>query len=156
MKETFIELNEYNSWSYKLLLKAVRALPAPSDSLLAVFGHAVIAEHVWLRRMQGAEDPPPPVWPDMNLDEIESQIEHNRQAMAHYIAELPVGSFAEGIQYTNSKGDRYQNILGDILMHVHLHAGYHRGQINKLIRQEGGEPAIVDYIAYKRAQPLQS
>ncbi len=38
--------------------------------------------------------------------------------------------------------------LGDTLMQVAMHSLYHRGQVNKQLRELGGEPPLVDYIAW--------
>ena len=38
--------------------------------------------------------------------------------------------------------------IGDTAMQVALHTLYHRGQINARLREVGGEPAPVDYIAW--------
>ncbi|MGH9479278.1 MAG: DinB family protein [Terriglobales bacterium] len=40
--------------------------------------------------------------------------------------------------------------MGDILMHVALHSGYHRGQIAADMRSGGLEPAYTDYIHWRR------
>jgi uncharacterized damage-inducible protein DinB len=38
--------------------------------------------------------------------------------------------------------------LGDTVLQVALHTHYHRGQINARLREVGGEPPLVDYIAW--------
>jgi uncharacterized damage-inducible protein DinB len=38
--------------------------------------------------------------------------------------------------------------LGETMFHVTAHSAYHRGQVNSLIRSLGGEPPLVDYIAW--------
>jgi uncharacterized damage-inducible protein DinB len=38
--------------------------------------------------------------------------------------------------------------VGETLMQVALHTMYHRGQINTRLREVGGEPPLVDYIAW--------
>ncbi|HYK06011.1 MAG TPA: DinB family protein [Thermoanaerobaculia bacterium] len=37
---------------------------------------------------------------------------------------------------------------GETFLQLPMHSGYHRGQVNLLLRQLGGEPANVDYIAW--------
>ncbi|HYH08047.1 MAG TPA: DinB family protein [Thermoanaerobaculia bacterium] len=46
--------------------------------------------------------------------------------------------------------------LAETLLQVPMHSAYHRGQINTRIRELGGEPPLVDFIAwiwYGRAAP---
>jgi uncharacterized damage-inducible protein DinB len=38
--------------------------------------------------------------------------------------------------------------VGDTVLQVALHSMYHRGQINARLREVGGEPPLVDYIAW--------
>ena len=38
--------------------------------------------------------------------------------------------------------------LGETALQVPLHTIYHRGQVNARIRALGGEPPLVDYIAW--------
>lgn len=38
--------------------------------------------------------------------------------------------------------------VGDTVLQVALHSQYHRGQINARLREVGGEPPLVDYIAW--------
>lgn len=47
----------------------------------------------------------------------------------------------------------FTNATGDILLHVVLHAQYHRGKVNLLLRQTGGEAAPADFIAFMRGVP---
>jgi uncharacterized damage-inducible protein DinB len=38
--------------------------------------------------------------------------------------------------------------LGETLVQLALHSQYHRGQVNRRLREVGGEPPLVDYIAW--------
>jgi uncharacterized damage-inducible protein DinB len=38
--------------------------------------------------------------------------------------------------------------FGETALHVALHSQYHRGQVNARLREVGGEPPLVDYIAW--------
>jgi uncharacterized damage-inducible protein DinB len=38
--------------------------------------------------------------------------------------------------------------LGETMLQISSHSSYHRGQVNTRIRQMGGEPPLVDYIAW--------
>ena len=49
------------------------------------------------------------------------------------------GRFANAAQSTT---------LGETLLQITSHSTYHRGQVNMRIRELGGEPSLVDYIAW--------
>lgn len=38
--------------------------------------------------------------------------------------------------------------LGDTILQVAMHSQYHRGQVNTRLKELGGEPPLVDYIAW--------
>lgn len=38
--------------------------------------------------------------------------------------------------------------VGESLLQVSLHSSYHRGQVNRRLRELGGEPPLTDYIAW--------
>lgn len=38
--------------------------------------------------------------------------------------------------------------VADMAFHVVMHSAYHRGQVNLRLREVGGEPPLVDYIAW--------
>jgi uncharacterized damage-inducible protein DinB len=64
----------------------------------------------------------------------------------HAILSGGESSLQLGIEYHNSKGERWVNAVGDIFQHVMMHGTYHRGQIATLMRQAGVNPAYTDYI----------
>lgn len=43
---------------------------------------------------------------------------------------------------------RQETTVGETVLQVALHSLYHRGQINARLREVGGEPPLVDYIAW--------
>lgn len=40
------------------------------------------------------------------------------------------------------------SVVGELAMQVPMHSQYHRGQVNARLREVGGEPPLVDYIAW--------
>ncbi len=63
---------------------------------------------------------------------------------------LKVEDLTRRVSYVNTKGEAYRNSVQEICMHLLLHSAYHRGQVAQLLRANGGEPAVTDYIFYKR------
>ncbi len=54
------------------------------------------------------------------------------------------------LNYTNSQGLPFINSITDILFHIINHSTYHRGQLISLLKLEGIQPVVTDYIFYKR------
>lgn len=129
----------YNLWANREEVASAIAAPERAISILA---HVVGAEWLWLRRLSG--DPQPSVvWPKWSLDECAEQLEAVQREWEHV---LPVADPGTSVDYVNTKGERWTNTAGDILMHVALHGSYHRGQIALIVRDGGNAPAYTDYI----------
>jgi uncharacterized damage-inducible protein DinB len=57
------------------------------------------------------------------------------------------------VPYHNSANIAFETSVRDILQHLFMHAQYHRGKVNLLLRQAGITPASVDYIGFIRGFP---
>jgi uncharacterized damage-inducible protein DinB len=129
----------YDSWANREEVRHLRALAAPPPRAVRILAHIVGTEWLWLGRLRG--DPKPAiVWPDLTLDQIARQIEELAPEWPKHFGSTDV------VEYVNSKGETWTSRADDILMHVVLHGGYHRGQIALIVRDSAQEPAYTDYI----------
>jgi uncharacterized damage-inducible protein DinB len=67
-----------------------------------------------------------------------------------YLADLTEEQLDSDLTYANQSGVEFRTPIRDILTHVALHGQYHRGQINRILREAGGEPQPLDYILFVR------
>jgi uncharacterized damage-inducible protein DinB len=74
----------------------------------------------------------------------------NTAALAEMGPDLTGARLDELIEYSNHHGLSYRTSVRDILMHLHSHGAYHRGQIHHNLRQAGHEPVNTDYVTYVR------
>jgi uncharacterized damage-inducible protein DinB len=140
------------AWADAFLLEALEASPTPPAEALREYAHILGADEVWLARVE-QRPPTAPVWPQITLEEIRALAAAIHAGYARYVVALDHRELARVVSYTNSAGDSFQNTVQDILLHVALHAQYHRGKINQLLRQAGLAPAPTDYIAFVRGAP---
>jgi uncharacterized damage-inducible protein DinB len=124
-------------------------LTKATDTSRRECAHILGAEATWLARLQGVASRTP-IWPEMTRDEIETLRAELAAAYRDLLATLQDDDLDRIVSYANSAGTVFRNTVGDILLHVALHGQYHRGKINLLLRQNGGEPSPVDFIAYAR------
>ncbi|HEX7878438.1 MAG TPA: DinB family protein [Candidatus Eisenbacteria bacterium] len=144
--EAAIRLNlAWNAWANRETLASLRAASHVPSRALGVIGHIVGAERLWLRRM-GHDSAPLPVWPQLTIDHIDSELRSLSIDWDAWTAGLDEDSLARFVDYTNSKGESFRNTVVDILSHVTHHSSYHRGQIATLMVQAGEVPACTDYI----------
>jgi uncharacterized damage-inducible protein DinB len=145
LHEHFVRLYMYDEWANREALRSLRnaaTLPAKSKRWLA---HIVAAEWLWLSRLQ-QQTSPMAVWPEMDLDDCEAQISSISRGWQQYLEALTPDALAQEISYVNSRGERFASAIQDILLHVVMHAAYHRGQIAADVRASGSEPAYTDFI----------
>lgn len=142
----FKRLLAYDAWANREALASLRAADHPRPKALRTLAHLVGAGRLWLARLEGSAGKPPAVWPDLSLDDAGAGIEELAGHWKAYASELDESELARKVSYTNSKGEPWTSTVGDILMHVVLHGGYHRGQIASELRAAGFTPAYTDYI----------
>ncbi len=87
-----------------------------------------------------------PVWPERDLAQCEAEAGELRRLWDVYLAAITDDTLAQTISYKNSKGERWESAVGDILTHVVMHSAYHRGQIASHMREQGQTPAYTDFI----------
>jgi uncharacterized damage-inducible protein DinB len=140
-------------WADRRILDALRTLgdAAPVEAIREQT-HLVGADEVWLSRVEGRASSVP-VWPAPSLATIESLTDSVHAGWRRVLDTLRDDRLGERVAYTNSAGQSFETPLGDILLHVAMHAQYHRGKVNLLLRQAGHEPAPADVITYVRGVP---
>lgn len=144
-------------WQHKAWADAEleRGLGTAGDTHTAAwreYAHMLGADEVWLSRIQ-ARTPRAPVWPDIPNADVLALCETIRHDYHALLAELGEQDVQRVISYCNSHGQPFDTPLGDILVHVALHAQYHRGKVNLLLRQQQAEPAPGDFISFVRGVP---
>ncbi len=147
MKNFFKDKFEYthhcNQQLIALLLKSPNLF---RDKISSLTGHTLNAHHIWNHRILTIA-PSLSVWQELDIENLQKL---NSENYDHSLEILQHKDFAENIKYTNSKGQTFTNTVGEILFHIINHSTYHRGQLISLLKIEGVEPLITDYIFYKR------
>lgn len=133
------------AWANAVHIEALAALPAPSPRALRWIAHVLAAEELWQERLLQSGRPVT-VWPDLTLDECRSLAARTAARWHDMLRDLTPERLATSVFYVNSKGQRWENTVHDVIVHVCLHGAHHRGQIIAEIRAMGHEPPYTDYI----------
>lgn len=139
-------------WADRLMFSELESRPGVPAEALRELGHIVGAGEVWLARLEG-RPARVGVWPELSLVEASALADALQSGYRAYCRDRTPASLAEPVPYTNSAGRAFETPAGEILMHVALHAQYHRGKVNQLLRQAGQPPVPTDYIAFQRGVP---
>jgi uncharacterized damage-inducible protein DinB len=139
-------LFEWDRWANRDTLDSLASVAAPPAPSLKIMAHIVAVQELWRARLMGESTAAIVVWPDWPLEEVEWRMNELARDWTAYLSDLYAGMLKECVAYTNSKSERWENAIGDVLMQVIMHGVYHRGQIASGIRAAGGEPAYTDFI----------
>ena len=151
-------LYEYDRWANARMLDAVSRLTAEqftadfSSSFRSVrdtLTHLLSAEWIWLRRWKGTSPTAmlsPADFPDVTA--LRAKWAEVEKEQTDLIEQLTDESLASRIAYTNTKGERWEYPLGQLMQHVVNHSSYHRGQITSFLRQLGAEAVATDFLVF--------
>jgi uncharacterized damage-inducible protein DinB len=135
----------YDAWANREVLSAIRSSGGDSHGAVRLMAHILSAEGLWLERLKG-EPQSSPVWPEFDLDQCEARAIALEELWMEYLRAMSSTGLEEKISYKNSKGEWWNSTVQDVLTHVVMHSGYHRGQIASLMRAGGQAPAYTDFI----------
>jgi len=137
----FRRLFAYDDWANREVLTRLQTnSTARSLELLAhIFG----AQRIWFERLTGVPQNTP-VWPKFTLQQCEQQAAELPKVWNNYLDQKT--TLNDSISYQNTRGESFSSRVEDILMHVIMHAAYHRGQIASVTRASGHTPAYTDFI----------
>lgn len=135
----------YDDWANRETLESLKKAETPPARSLQLMAHIAASRRLWLGRLiQDGEKVA--VWPELSLEESETELERLATLWGDYLSRLTPAKLAEEISYVNTKGQPWRNKVEDILLHVVIHAAYHRGQIASGVRASGNTPAYTDFI----------
>jgi uncharacterized damage-inducible protein DinB len=147
MKDFFKELFEYSHhFNQKLAIVFNESPDKTSEKAIELFNHLLNAHQIWNNRIE----PKQTLFGVWGLHPIKELQNIDKVNYEHTLYILEKFELTETINYSNSKGQAFQNSIKDIFFHVINHATYHRGQIATDFKQFGLEPPVTDYIFYKR------
>jgi uncharacterized damage-inducible protein DinB len=135
----------YDDWANREVARALGGAAHPTDRSRKLLAHIAGTEWVWRSRILG-EPQSVAVWPDWSVGDSTREIARLRTAWDEDFRALDDKKLERAVTYINTAGQQFSSAVGDILMHVVMHSGYHRGQIASDMRAAGDEPAYTDFI----------
>ena len=143
---------EHAAWADRLLLGALLRLDPCPYAVWREYAHVLGAESVWLDRLL-RRPARVAVWPNLEPAAAAALAESLRAEYVAYLDSMTHEGLDALVPYTNSAGLSFETPVEDILLQVFLHGQYHRGKINRMLRQHDEEPAPTDYISFVRGVP---
>ena len=148
MKAYFLKLYQYNAWSNKRVLGCLTRQNVGDEKILAIMGHIVAAQFLWLHRIKGLPPANVKLWGEYTLEQVVSMGEEAGRLWLEFVESTD--DFNRELTYKNYLNEPYTNNVEMIMIHLVNHSSYHRAQIAMLLRQKGFEPINTDFITYDR------
>lgn len=154
--DTYKDLLRHMEWADATVWAAVQALPQsePDAKLLGYLSHLHIVQQAFLLIWKGAEIGSTLPTFETNQVLLEWVRSKYPDLFAHLetVMEDDLGTPTQmpwAAMIEKRLGYKPQvPTLGETLLQVASHSTYHRGQANTRLRELGGEPPMVDYIAW--------
>lgn len=165
MKAYIEQLIDYNYWANGLILKYAEKLseeqftqenPDSRQSVRDILAHTMLAEWLWLDRMQGKS---------RTLEEFKKFFKLERYPtikecyddwfdielrMREFLAEMPEKQLVEKFSYVRSDGTELEDRYMDVFTQLAFHGMQHRAELAAILTDLGHSPGNIDYIIYLR------
>ena len=171
-REWAAALDRYNRWMNRkvfalagTLSDEVRKRDAGAffKSIHGTLNHILIADRVWMGRLQGVVLPDGLMGPGIaSLDqdlcadfgELSQERERTDQEISRWIAGVTESDLATKLRFVR-RGVQQEAPLWSVIAHMFNHQTHHRGQVTTLFMQFGHDPGVTDLYAMLReeAQP---
>jgi len=145
-------LRNHLAWADTAMLDALVSAPEWPAAAAREFAHVLASEEGWLARLEG-RPARVTLWPEIDATELRALAADLHLAYTRHLDALTPADLHRMVPYHNSASIAFETSVRDILQHVFMHAQYHRGKVNLLLRQAGLTPASVDYIGFIRGFP---
>lgn len=154
-------LYDYNCWARDQILAITGELDAGQaiapaalsyGSILGALTHILNAEWLWRMRCQERESPTSVryVQPIESLEKLGVAWREEETAMRGYLGGLDESQLDEPISYRAIRGQAYENLLWQILVHLVYHGTHHRSELAAHLTELSHPPGNFDFIVFLR------
>ncbi|MCD1117030.1 DinB family protein [Chryseobacterium turcicum] len=146
MKENMIDLFEYTFHFNNEMIKVISEnFSKVDEKTINLINHTLNAQQIWNSRILNEKNFE--VWQINSFEDLNEINELNFQKSLKIVNEFDLNQV---IAYKNSREEKFENTVFEMLFQAINHSTYHRGQINSQLKQNGINPLLTDYIFYKR------
>lgn len=137
---------QYNEEILGRYIDVLEAHPESPEKVSSLMSHMLNALEIWVSRVQERESECT-VWQEHEASTLHAM---NRKCHDAIFQLLENGNLKKFHQYSNSKGQAFDNTLDEILTHLVIHSAHHRAQIASLWSNAGIQPPPCDFIFWAR------
>lgn len=151
--DTLKRLFQYKEWANSSLLEAMESMDsdAPSTEIaIRALNHTLVVDRIFAAHLQGIEHP----YGSANEEEAPSLanlaagMTANDRWYVDYVSDIDERGLNESLDFTFTDGAPGRMSRHEMLMHVVVHGGYHRGQVGWMLTLEGIAPPADGVTSY--------
>ncbi len=158
-KPHFETLARYNRWANSRLYDAAAQLSdtqfredrgAFFRSMRGTLNHILVADRVWLERIEGA-GPKPSALDEILFDDfagLRAAREAEDERILRVLAAARAERFESVLSYRSMAGTAHELPFAQVLIHLFNHQTHHRGQAHGLLSQFGLEAPSIDFVYF--------
>lgn len=158
-KPHFDALARYNRWANRRLYDAAAQLSdaqfredrgAFFRSVHGTLNHILVADRVWLERIEGAGPKPSALDEILHDDfaDLRAAREAEDERILRVLAATPDERFESVLSYRSMAGTPHELPFAQVLTHIFNHQTHHRGQAHGLLSQFGLEAPSIDFVYF--------
>jgi uncharacterized damage-inducible protein DinB len=150
MENQLVEWFQWNSVANELFIGIFQRNAPVSQRSVEIFSHIINAHEIWINRICAVDNPIILPW---NVERIERFSERNE--VIHAITRTLLASESYGqdldwsFQYKDYNGVWVTSTLRDVYFQILTQSEFYRGQLAKLLSEEGINPPSTDYFSFR-------
>ncbi|HMQ70174.1 MAG TPA: DinB family protein [Ignavibacteria bacterium] len=149
MTDHYRKLFEYESWANNEIADCIAGTDDAPGKAVSLMSHIINAQTIWLDRLKNNTSAVK-VWQEYNKDELQDKLKYSSDKFSEFLNTLSDKDLINVITYSNTRGEKFDTEMSDILNHLSHHSAYHRGQIITLMKPFLSDVPFTDYILYVR------
>lgn len=147
MNTILTSLFDYTAWADKELMSALCEPVAPAleqghHKAIRLMNHIHVVDKIFIAHLTGAQHgytatntPETPTPEQLSWDMAETAA-----WLQQYVAQIDSAALNESVAFTFTDGDKGCMTRLEMLLHLHAHATYHRGQVSQMLKDMGLTP----------------
>ncbi len=143
----------FNAWANAILLNTFEGAPRVPSKSVAALQHVYATEVTWLRRLRGENVKGEPLWGPPSLHTCREYAPVATQ-LVEFVDRLRESDLDQPLAYRNSRGEDFEDPIGDLLAHILIHSAQYRGEAAGFANAADFNLRVpdLDYIYYLRMQ----
>lgn len=151
---TLNSLFAYKAWANSELFARLATLPPEHaeqrHTCIRTLNHIYVVDRVFRAHLSGEPRPfdATNTKDTPSLDQLRGDVEATDAWYVQYVGQLAEPALSEALSFTFTDGDAGRMTREEILLHVSMHGGYHRGNVGQVLKSISIAPPRDLYTKY--------